>query len=206
MNRQFSNQNPEKIPKIRIPDWVLGFWRGGFTLLEMIVSIGIFSILVTAAIGVMISISNAQIKAVNNQITQDNIRFSMELMTKEIRTGSEYTLSQPCAPPGEGLAFLTSRGQRRIYFLSGSSIMRSVIESDQQPRPEHCSDANPLMAEEVSAERVHFSVGGTTLGSSDGQPWAMISLSVRSQSPQQTLESGMNLQTTVVQRLRDIQQ
>ena len=48
MNRQFSNQNPEKIPKIRIPDWVLGFWRNGFTLIETIVAL---SVIITAAVG-----------------------------------------------------------------------------------------------------------------------------------------------------------
>lgn len=164
----------------------------------MIISIGIFSVLVVAAIGVMIGVSNAQIKAANVQATQDNIRFSMDLMTKEIRTGFQYELSSLCAETrGEELSFITSAGEQRVYYRDGERLMRLV-------RSGECARARPLMADEVVAERVKFRIGGASPGSSDGQPWATIMLTVRSKSQKQALESVMNLETTVISRLRDL--
>ncbi|MBI2054994.1 MAG: hypothetical protein HYT39_02760 [Candidatus Sungbacteria bacterium] len=72
----------------------------GFTLLEMIVSLGMFSVLIIASIGVILGVSRAQTKTANLQTIQDNIRFSMELITRELRTGSDYSLTTFCAPLG----------------------------------------------------------------------------------------------------------
>lgn len=170
----------------------------GFTLLEMIISIGIFSVLVTTSIGVMLGISNAQLKAANIQATVDNIRFSMELMTKEMRTGSQYALSAFCSgSSGTEVSFFTSAGERRMYYLNGDRIMRLVETTD-------CNRGKPLMADEVAVERLHFKVGGAAPGSSDGQPWVMVAMSVISKGGKQAFESRMDLETMVVQRLRDL--
>ena len=179
---------------------VLGNWnfRQGFTLLEMVISIGIFSVLVTAAIGITIGVSNAYLKSANVQATQDNIRFSVELMTKELRTGSQYALSASCASRrGEEISFVTAGGERRVYYLSGTTLMRLAGSGG-------CGAARPLLADEVNTEGLRFAVGGEAAGPSDGQPWVMIALAVRSRSGKQPLESRMDLQTTVVQRLRDL--
>lgn len=170
----------------------------GFTLLEMVISIGIFSVLVVASIGVTLGVSNAQIKAANTQATQDNIRFSLELMTKEMRTGNGYRLSSVCNQnPGEEISFITSGTESRIYYLQGDRLMRLKNTAV-------CQSAHPLMADEVGAERLRFVISGTAPGIGDGQPRVTVSVSVRSKSLKDPLESRMDLQTTVVQRLRDL--
>lgn len=172
--------------------------KSGFTLLEMIISIGIFSVLVVAAIGVTIGVSNAHLKAANTQATQDNIRFSVELMTKEMRTGSQYGLTAVCTGrSGEEISFVTSGAERRVYYLSGTTLMRLAGAGG-------CNTARPLMAEEVAVEHLRFTLGGTASGPSDGQPWVMIALTVRSRNEKKAFESRMDLQTTVVQRMRDL--
>lgn len=170
----------------------------GFTLLEMVISIGIFSVLVIASIGVTLGISNAQIKAANVQATQDNIRFSLELVTKEMRTGSGYRLSSICNQnQGEEISFTTSGAESRIYYLAGDRLMRLKNTSV-------CQSAQPLMADEVGVERLRFMVSGASPGPGDGQPRVTVSISVRSKGLKDPLESRMDLQTTVVQRLRDL--
>ena len=164
----------------------------------MIISIGIFSVLVVTSIGVMLGVSNAQLKAANVQATQDNIRFSMELMTKEMRTGSRYALSAFCGGnAGSEVSFLTSAGEQRVYCLSGDRLMRMVGTTD-------IGRAKPLMADEIGVERLRFKIGGTTPGASDGQPWVMVAISINSKSGKQAFESRMDLETMVVQRLRDL--
>ncbi len=186
-------------------------FKRGFTLLEMVISIGIFSVLVTAAIGITIGVSNAYLKSANVQATQDNIRFSVELMTKELRTGYAYDVSGRCgAEAAEAVSFIGSDDRRRVYYRDGAGIRRIAFDASdtgdlrRQPNAEDCRSARPLLADEVAVERLRFTAGGEAAGPSDGQPWVMVGLSVRSRSGKQSLESRMDLQTTVVQRLRDL--
>lgn len=170
----------------------------GFTLLEMVISIGIFSVLVVASIGVTLGVSHAQIKAANIQATLDNIRFGLELVTKEMRTGNGYRLSSACNQnSGEEISFATSGAESRVYYLEEGRLMRLRNSTV-------CASAQPVMADEVAVERLRFAISGTTPGFSDGQPRVTVSMSVRSKSLRDPLESQMDLQTTVVQRLRDL--
>ena len=175
--------------------------KAGFTLLEMIISIGIFSVLVVTSLGVTLGVSNAQIKASNIQSTQDNIRFGLELITKEMRTGSQYVLSAFCSSPGQEINFITSSGEGRLYYLSGEAVKR--VKGSVPFSGSDCARGVPLMADEVAVERFHLVTSGTGAGSQDGQSRVTISMSVRSKSFKNPLESRMNLETTVVQRLRE---
>ena len=170
----------------------------GFTLLEMMVATGIFTALVVASIGIIINASNAQIKAANVQGLQDNIRFALELITKEMRTGTGYRLSSLCGSgPGEEISFLTALGEARTYYLNGGKLMRLAGSGD-------CSNARPLTADEIRVEGLRFTLRGEALGPIDGQPAITITLKMSATSAKIHLESTMNLQTTVVQRLRDL--
>lgn len=180
--------------------------KSGFTLLEMMLSIGIFSVLVVAAIGITLGISDAQIKAQNIQSILDNIRFSLELITKEMRTGYGYSLTTKCAASGSEISFITSGGEERVYFLDPSTGLiqraRTPITSGDCTDP---SKVKPFTSEQVVVERLNFSqLQGQAVGPTDGQPRTTITLTVTSRSPKLHLQSSMNLQTTVVQRLRDL--
>lgn len=170
----------------------------GFTLLEMIISIGIFSVLVISSIGVMIAVSNAQLKAANVQATQDNIRFGIDLLAKEIRDGFGYALTSHCpgSRPGQELSFTTWLGEQRVYCLSGPTMMRLAGTID-------FTRAKPFLADEVTVDRLQFKIGGAVPGYADGQPWVMIALSVTSNSQKSGLASHMDLETMAVQRFRD---
>lgn len=67
----------------------------GFTLLEIIVAMGIFSIVVFIALGVFISVIKAQQVIIPTQQTLNNTRTLMELTLREWRTGSNYALHTP---------------------------------------------------------------------------------------------------------------
>lgn len=71
----------------------------GFTLLEMIVAVGIFSIVAVLASGSAFLFHHLQRKAINAQNVHDNIRFALDTMAREIRTGDIFcdsSLSTPC--------------------------------------------------------------------------------------------------------------
>lgn len=181
--------------------------QNGFTLLEMVVSIGIFSVVIVATIGLMLSISSAQIKASNIQAVQDNIRFGLELLTKEIRTGSNFSITGSCGPAGSKITFDATSG-RRVYFWDATNlrIMRAkenIISAD-------CDGATgkavPFSAEDIFIDRFQIETRGIgAAGSDDGQPIITLTLRARSKTPKIQLESAMDIQTTVTPRLRDLQ-
>ncbi|QQG45685.1 MAG: type II secretion system protein [Candidatus Sungiibacteriota bacterium] len=177
--------------------------KQGFTLLEMIISIGIFSVLVIASIGVTLGVSNAQIKAANIQAILDSIRFSLELITKEMRTGSGYAATSYGAAcggaSGSEISFTTALGESRTYYLSPAT--KTIMRMTQTT---NCVQAVPFSSEEVNIDRLNFALSGSASGPNDGQPRVTLTMKARSKSPKYYLESSLDLQTTVAQRLRDL--
>lgn len=168
---------------------------GGFTLLEMVVSLGIFSVVIVTAIGAMLSVQGAQVKAANIQTIQDNLRFALESMTKEMRAGTAF---RPFAGGGQqfdGLTFTRSDGSDVGYCFSAGAL-RKISGSSSD-----CSVSSAVTSEDIVVEDVTFYVIGQAPGRSDGQPRITIALQARSQDVR--LATSFRVQTTVTSRVRD---
>jgi len=72
--------------------------QSGFTLIEMIVSLGVFSVVVTIAVGALLILvaSNRQLQT--EQSVLSNLGFAIDSMTREIRTGTYYYCMSNDAP------------------------------------------------------------------------------------------------------------
>lgn len=62
----------------------------GFTLVEMIVSLAIFSVVATVALGALVNIISANKKAQTLQSTITNLNFAMESMSRDMRVGGAF--------------------------------------------------------------------------------------------------------------------
>lgn len=62
----------------------------GFTLIEMIVSLGVFSVVVTIAVGALLILISSNRQLQNEQSVLSNLSFAIDSMTREMRTGSHY--------------------------------------------------------------------------------------------------------------------
>lgn len=177
----------------------------GFTLLEMVVSIGIFTVLMITVTTIVLIVSSAQHKAGEIQAVQDNIRFITELLNKEIRTGTDFALTTFCAAAGNEIQFVSHNvffTPNRTYFLQGDVLMRAkqLITSSAE-----CASVKPLSGEEIKIDQLIFSLRGQVPWPSlDGQPMVTISMRITSRDPKFGSETLMNIQTTVTARLRDI--
>ncbi len=168
--------------------------RDGFTLLEMIVSFGIFSAVIITAIGAVIAINNAQVKADNMQNIQDNLRFGLESMTREIRTGKNFLPSGGSAPAYAALAFTRTDGVQITYCLAGQALRKLAGAGD-------CTTASAVTSDAIIIEQLVFYVIGQAVGAADGQPRVTVSLRARSRDAK--LATTFRLQTTVLPRERD---
>ncbi len=64
--------------------------KKGFTLIEIIVSLAIFTVVAVVAVGAFLKIIDANKKAQTLQTAMNNINFALESMVREIRVGSNY--------------------------------------------------------------------------------------------------------------------
>jgi len=65
----------------------------GFTLIEMIVSLAIFTVVAVVAVGALLKIMDANKKSINLKTAINNMNFVLESMTREIRVGTKYYYS-----------------------------------------------------------------------------------------------------------------
>lgn len=64
--------------------------KHGFTLIEIMVAISIFSMVMVVIIGALLLLNDANKKAQALRAVVDNMNFAMEDMTRNIRTGRDY--------------------------------------------------------------------------------------------------------------------
>ncbi|HBB44022.1 MAG: hypothetical protein UW27_C0017G0035 [Parcubacteria group bacterium GW2011_GWA1_44_13] len=171
----------------------------GFTLIEMTVSLGLFTIIMFIATSAFLSIVNTDRKARSVRIAADNLNIALEDMSRRIKTGSNYY----CGAGGETLLsvnnctsgvnsilfFTDQNGDRTKYEKFGTSIRR---------------DGTPITSTEIIISGLNFIVSGSAVGSADNkQP--MVTIVIDGSLGSGATESGFKIQTTVTQRAYDNQ-
>lgn len=163
--------------------------KKGFTLVELIVAVFIFSVLVTIAGGSFVSALSLQRRALNIKKVEENGRFILELMSRELRVANPInTANNSCPANASAISFQHPVNGLVQYSLSGSQVHRNVGGADT-------IISNP----DIEVSRLVFCVSGNTAGD-DRQPRVTIILGLK------TAGSGLDaatldLQTTVSQRV-----
>ena len=186
--------------------------RNGFSLLEMVIAIGVFASVLAISVQIVLSASDAQVRSSLQRAVQDNIRYSIEYMNKELRTARGITTlhddGSSCGPQAfcERIRFTNDRAQQIMYCILNSVLIRS------KPLGGAGGDCDPLDPEsinihltsnDVTINSLFFYVAGNAAGSSDGQPIMTATINVTGTTGKARTAVNMHLQTTVVQRLRD---
>ena len=171
----------------------------GFTLLEMVVSIGIFSVVMIIAVGAVVAIENGQRKAQAFQSVQDNLRYTLEAMTKDIRVGSNFVLSNPVNGGNSTLQFQVSNTAATTYYytycVDGSAFAIDKFTSTSSSPICDSTFPSPITDASVSIDSLVF-----YLGPGGGQP--RITILIKAHSGSGRTQTTYQLQTTVTARQR----
>ncbi|MBI4118183.1 MAG: prepilin-type N-terminal cleavage/methylation domain-containing protein [Parcubacteria group bacterium] len=177
----------------------------GFTVLEMIVALGLFTVVVTVAVGALTALGTASGKAQSSRIVMDNLNFTVENIARSMRVGTKYhcgsggTLTDPlpCQVNGEQfIAFLDSQSRTVAFRLNAGRIEKSTNCS-----PFLCSDWLGITDPALTITEFRFFVTGAFSG--DGvQPKALLVV-VGTAGRKDIEEATFNLQTLITQRLLD---
>lgn len=105
--------------------------HGGYTLVELVVSVGIFAIIMTLAAGVYLLMISISRQAQASATGVDNLAFALETMTRVIRTGTQYGCnSTPFLDGSPCSTNFSVRGQdgfTHVFNLSSGSIQMDGI-------------------------------------------------------------------------------
>lgn len=159
----------------------------GFTLIETMAVIFIFSLLAVLMSGVFVSFLDLQRRAFNIQQAEENASFLLESMAKEIRVGQITGPDIDCSGvPVTTLSLVHPVNGNVTYSLSGNAVHRNANGVD-----------GIMSSNTVEFTRLSFCLSGTTVDDQI-QPRVTIIMSLRSVKTKQ--QATIDIQTTVSQR------
>ena len=163
----------------------------GFTIIELMVSMTIFTVLITAGMGAILQAMQQHKAAENMRTAMDNLNFVMEDMARNVRLGSNFhcqTGAEPTYLSGSTVApqncFGTSN-QLVFNALDGTPISYTITRPDVTPANQIVKQTNTASATPYSENLTpaniqmdYFRSGFTVRGaeSGDGQPSIVIRL------------------------------
>lgn len=184
--------------------------KSGFTLVEMMVSVAIFAIVMTIALGSLLAMSESDRRAQTLKSVINNLNFALDSMSRAIRTGQGYhcdaamtPLSDPrdCAStPATSFAFQPAGGSTVYYCLGVVSPSVACNPSGTYILRSNGFSLAPITAAEVRITALRFYVTGATATGIQPKVTILISGVVTVSGTQ---NSPFNLQTSVTQRLYD---
>lgn len=138
----------------------------GYTLLEMIVAIGIFSVVMLAATGAYLTLIDLDRKAraINDIVA--NLSFAVDSMARAVRTGINYkcngTGTNCTSTPGTSLAFTDESGRGISYTLSSGQVLETITPVTGSPFTSAITDPS------ITVSTLNFYVRG--VGTSGENP------------------------------------
>jgi len=205
--------------------------RRGFTLVEMIVSVGLFAVVMTVSVGALLALVDANRKAQAIQSVMNNLNIALDGMVRQIRMGTTYhcgTTSQSgnfsalasasdCIAGGTLISFepfggdSSDSGDQWAYWIQDERIYR-------RSKPDGgSSTVVPLTAPEVKINSFSVYVTGAestlrTVPSDTLQPKVVVIIkgtaggvsSFGIISGRDRIETDFTVQATASQRILDI--
>ena len=168
--------------------------RKGFTLLELIIALGLFSVIVLIAVGGFARALRVQRQLSAFGSVNANMRLVLEQMAREIRTGANFCTNGTFCASSDVLSFINAHGENVTYCFSGNAIKR-VIGANP------CDAGQKITANNISISHLIFLLSGNL--SSDKYPPRITILMGAAPIDASASNYKLYLQTTVSSRALD---
>jgi len=94
----------------------------GFTLIEMLVAVALFSTVMVIALGTLLAISTSDRKAQSLKAVINNLNFAVDSMSRAVRTGTNWTCSSGTCNGINDINFVPANGVGRVYYRLESLV------------------------------------------------------------------------------------
>lgn len=165
-------------------------YERGFTLIEMMVAVGVFAIVVTITSSTFITSLKGQQKSIAMQNMADNGRYAMEIMAKEIRMGKEFTSGSDFI---QFVSNMPNRMGKTVRFSFDAANSQILFDDDIGTS----GDDEPITAANSVVQALRFTV---SLANPNDQPRITIVLGISAGGATPEAASSMILQTSISPR------
>jgi len=173
--------------------------QDGVSLIELIVAIGIFTVLMVSVTTIFQNVVMSQQSTVAAQNTQESMRFVFEVISKEIRQAKKDTVS--CGS-GVNRIYNTANSGKELYFVNkNDECVRYFIQNDQL-WIDRAGAPLAITPNEIIVSNLQFSVTDnlTTAYGPFEQPYVTIRLTAENIGGKETLKQPIIVQTTISSR------
>lgn len=160
--------------------------NAGFTLVEMIVSVGLFSIAMMIMLGAVLTIVDVNRKSQSLTTAMNNLNFALESMTRTIKTG---LIADTQSLDGKSIIIMDQDGEQVTYEFKEVADLGAIYKNNV-----------PITSSQMDIESATFEV---IRGSDARQSRVLINIEGKV-SIGTKISSDFSLQTTVSQRDLDI--
>jgi len=170
--------------------------KKGFTLLELIVAVGIFSIIVVSATSIFQQVIEGQRRAIATQNTQESVRYVLETISKEIRNAKINDDSSPdCGGIDAGKIFkLVSANELKFKNQYGNCVIYKLDSGAFKISRDNGTFFLPITPDNVQLSNLNFIL------KSGGQNAVTVAIKIENNTTNTRFKSPLELQTTISSR------
>lgn len=193
----------------------------GFTLVELMISVAVFSMAVVVGVGALYSAQQINIKLQSTHIIMDSVNLSLEVMTRNMRYGSSFYCVDDTQIDSAGDIpasshnciydpILISSGGRKIVFkpVNGGVNDRIAYYLDNNKHLIESISVNggaftskQISSDDIVIDNLRFYVTGANNAPQDtDQPMITVILSGKTKWAQKAQQVGFVLQSSVTSR------
>ena len=188
--------------------------KKGFTLIETLVSIGLFAIIVTIAVGGLARALRSQRQVASLLAANSNVSLVLEQMAREIRTGSDFFCARDAlgnpdpnpSPPCRVRVVAPLIVNEIIFTNSSGEVVTYRLESGAIERGVEGGGFEKITGDNVAVQYLNFLLfgsGNSFRGNEDGSP-PRVTIAIGVSPKEVTLaDRVLSLQTTISSRLFD---
>jgi prepilin-type N-terminal cleavage/methylation domain-containing protein len=165
----------------------------GFTLIEMLVSVGIFAIVLTIILGTIVTIVDTSRKTRSMTEVMNNLNFVFESMTRTLKTAKEINDSD-----GTSISAISQDNERVCYLINRENNIGRLYKAKLTNLSDNCTNNVDDYIELTSDD---VDITGFYLDKIDYEEQPRVFLSIKGRvTTAKGIFSEFSMQTTVSQR------
>ena len=181
--------------------------KKGFTLVEMMVAIAVFSVVMVTAMSALLNVIDANNKARAIKIAVDNVSFALEGISKDMRMGTDYRCLDDAGNPVTGTC--ASTGYKGVQYTKSGNIIKYFYTTDASGKGKIQKNINStgpqnITSSEVDIKNMKFYVLNVEYPTDNvnTQPRMIMTLTGEAGGNKDKIKTDFDLQTSVSQRIR----